>query len=311
MSRDPGEFQSLRPYSAEPEPTSGEPPAGTRPRSGLRLESKIPGLRPRGVGELLDLAFDVLRTRFGTYVGISALIWLPFRAAQPFVGMHRWMGPDAADPSASLFFGFLFNTGGAIVLSFLEVSVLAYLVAGHLESRPVTAFGALRHALARLFPVCIIALLGGILTTFGFACLCLPGILLTWLLYLAPAVCMIEDLGVAESLSRSFELAGRRFLPWIPLATCAGLVGLPFASVAGVVDNPDARSWIIERLPMSAATFDWTMVLVSSLFNGVAEAIRGVVVTVWYFDCRARRDGADLASRIERAGASWRTEPAP
>jgi hypothetical protein len=220
------------------------------------------------------------------------------------------MGPGAGDPSAGLFLGFLFNTGGALVLAFLEVSVLSILVAGHLEGRRVSAFGALRLALSRLVSVGLIAFLGGILTTFGFACLCLPGVLLTWLLYLAPAVCVIENLGVAESISRSFELAGRRFLPWIPLAGATFLIGLPFASVAAAVDNPDARSWIIERLPMSAAAFDWTMVLVSSLFNGVAAAIRGVVVTVWYFDCRARRDGADLASRIARAGDSWRTEAA-
>jgi len=156
----------------------------------------------------------------------------------------------------------------------------------------------------------VLAVLGVILTTFGFACLCLPGVLLTWLLYLAPAVCMIENVGVAESISRSFELAGRRFLPWIPLAGTAWLLGVVFESVAGVVDQPEARAWMIERLSVSAGAFDWTMVVVTSLFNGVAAAIRGVVVTIWYFDCRARRDGADLAARIERAGASWRTEAA-
>jgi len=304
MGRDAGEFQSLRPHSVERDPV--EP---RRDRPGARLESGVQDLRPRGGGELLDQAFEILRSRFGTYVGISTLIWLPMRAAQPVIGIHNWMGPGAGDPSAGLFLAFLFNFIGALVLAFLEVSVLAVLVAGHLEGRRVTAFGALRHAFSRLFPVGVVALLGGILTTFGYLCLCLPGILLTWLFYLAPAVCVIENVGIAESISRSFELAGRRFLPWIPLAGVTFLVGFPFASVAGAVDNPDARSWMIEQLPLSAAAFDWTMVAVSSLFNGVAAAIRGVVVTAWYFDCRARRDGADLAARIARAGAAWRTEP--
>ena len=306
MSRDAGEFQSLRPFAAAPDEAAG--PA--RGRGAVRLDSGVPDLRPRGVGELLDLAFEILRTRFGTYVGITALLWLPMRAAQPFVGMHRWMSPGAVDTSGGWFLGFLFNTGGALVLAFLEVSVLSLLVAGHLEGRRVTAFGALRRSFARLVPVAVVALLGGILTTFGFACLCVPGIFLTWFLYLAPVVCVIENLGPGESISRSFELAGRRFLPWVAFAGAAFLLGLPFSSVAGVVDQPDARAWMIERLSMSAAAFDWTMVVVSSLFNGVAAAIRGVVVTVWYFDCRARRDGADLAGRIARAGASWRTEAA-
>jgi len=304
MGRDPGEFQSLRPRAAVEEEA-----VPARDRGAARLESGVPDLRPRGVGELLDLAFEVLRSRFGTYVGISALIWLPLRAAQPFIGTHQWLGEDGGGPSIGLFFGFLFNLGGALVLAFLEVSVLAVLVAGHLEGKPVTALGALRHALSRLFSVGVIAILGGLLTAVGTACLCLPGIALMWLLYLAPAVCVIENVGIAESISRSFELAGRRFLPWIPVALATTLVGLPFTSLGSVVDDPNGRSWMIENLPMSAAAFDWTMVVLTSLFFGVAAAIRGVVVTVWYFDCRARRDGADLAARIELAGRSWSTEP--
>lgn len=301
MSRDAGEFESLRPFAAAAEEEAGP----TRGGGQVRLESDVPNLRPRGVGELLDLAFEVLRSRFGTYVGIATLIWLPMRATQPFVGMHQW-----GTPSAGWFYGFLFNLGGALVLAFLEVSVLAVLVAGQLEGRRVSVRGALRQAFSRLFSVGVIAILGGLLTLFGCLCLCLPGILLMWLLYLAPAVCVIENVGVIESVSRSFELAGRRFLPWIPLALAALLLGLPFTLIVSVVDDPRGRSWLIESLSMSAYAFDWTMVAVTSLFYGVAAAIRGVVVTVWYFDCRARRDGADLASRIARAGSSWRTEPA-
>ncbi|MFN0007348.1 MAG: hypothetical protein ACKVXR_05520 [Planctomycetota bacterium] len=300
MSRDAGEFESLRPVAAAAEEAGPE-----RGRGQVRLESGVPNLRPRGVGELLDLAFEVLRSRFGTYVGIAALIWLPMRAAQPFIGMHQW-----ETPNAGMFLGFFFNTGGALVLAFLEVSVLAALVAAHLEGRSITPFGALRHALSRLFSVGVIAVLGGMLTAVGYFCLCVPGVVLTWLLYLAPAVCVIENVGVAESISRSFELAGRRFLPWIPLALATFLLGLPFASVASVADTPEARAWMIENLSMPAFAFDWTMVVVTSLFNGVAAAIRGVVVTVWYFDCRARRDGADLGARLARAGTAWRTEPA-
>ena len=82
---------------------------------------------------------------------------------------------------------------------------------------------------------------------------------------------------------------------------------IPFASLGGLVDNPQIRAWMIDQLPMSPSAFDWTMVFFSSLFNGVAAAIRGVVVTVWYFDCRARRDGADLEARLSLAGASWPT----
>jgi len=309
VSRDAGEFQSLRPHAADPDGAEAGP---GRDRASARLDTAVPDLRPRGVGELLDLGFEVLRARFGTFVGVSALIWFPLRAAQPLLGLHRWMGPDAGEPSPSgLILGFVFNTSGSFVVAFLEASVLAILVASHLQGRRTSAREALRRGFSRLLSVGMIALLGGILTSLGFLCLCIPGIALTWLFYLAPAVCVIEDLGIGESLSRSFELAGRRFLPWIPFAGAAFLVGLPFASVTWFADDPNGRAWMIERLPLSASGFDWTMVAVSTLFIGVAGALRGVFVTVWYFDCRARRDGADLEARIARAGASWRAEPAP
>jgi hypothetical protein len=270
----------------------------------------VPELRPRRVGELLDLLFEFLRSRFATYVGISALLWLPMRAAQPFLGLHNWLGPDGSGPSGGFFLGFLFNTFGSFVMTSLEVSVLAVLVSAEFQGRPVSGLHAIRHALGRLFAVALIAVLGGVLTSIGCLCFAVPGIVLMWLLYLAPALCVIEDLGVAESFSRSVELAGRRFVPWIPYALATFLVGLPFASLAGLVDNPDVRSWMIERLPLSASVFDWVMVFVTAAFMGVAASIRGVAVTLWYFDARARRDGVDLAARVARSAETWRAETA-
>ncbi len=45
------------------------------------------------------------------------------------------------------------------------------------------------------------------------------------------------------------------------------------------------------------------VVLFSSLFSGIATAIQGVAAAVWYFDCRARREGIDLAARLEELRA--------
>ena len=63
-------------------------------------------------------------------------------------------------------------------------------------------------------------------------------------------------------------------------------------------------AWMVEALPLSASAFDWTFVAFSSLFLGVGTAIRGVVVTAWYFDCRALREGADLEARLAPAAVA-------
>jgi hypothetical protein len=264
----------------------------------------VPELRPRRVGELLDLLFEFLRSRFATYVGISALLWLPMRAAQPFLGLHNWLGPDGSGPSGGFFLGFLFNTFGSFVMTSLEVSVLAVLVSAEFQGRPVSGLHAIRHALGRLFAVALIAVLGGVLTSIGCLCFAVPGIVLMWLLYLAPALCVIEDLGVAESFSRSVELAGRRFVPWIPYALATFLVGLPFASLAGLVDNPDVRSWMIERLPLSASVFGHAR-WVEQLFVRLLRRVLFLGAGIGYAGGPGRRDlrRSDVHRTDHRGGA--------
>jgi hypothetical protein len=72
-------------------------------------------------------------------------------------------------------------------------------------------------------------------------------------------VCVIENAGIAQSISRSFELAGRRFLPWIPIALATFLLGLPFTGMAAAVDDPTGRAWFLESLSVPAWAFDWTI----------------------------------------------------
>ena len=299
MRRDVGEFQDLRPYAPGQGPESR--PRGDRGRA--RIEEEDLELRPRTVGELLDLAFGLLRSRFGTYVGLCALMWFPVRAAQPFIGAGKLMGVGGNDFSWGVLLGLSFTLLATAVVTFFEISVLSILVASSYSGRRIAVSGALRHAASRFLSVLLIAIVGGILESMGWICFCLPGLLLAWLLYLAPAVCVIEDANVPESFARSVELSWPRILPWMGLAGVSALAALPFGSLAGIVDNREARAWLVEAVPLSASAFDWTMVGFSSLFLGVATAIRGVVVTVWYFDCRAIREGADLEARLARAAA--------
>jgi hypothetical protein len=299
VSRDAGEFQSLRPYSAPADPRDKR--LGDRVQA--RVEAGTPDLRPRSVGELLDLAFEVLRSRFGTYVGVSAALWVPVRIAQPFIGLHNWTQPGDPTFLFGAALGVLFTFLSTAMITVLEVSLVSLLVAAKLEGRTLSLPEAFRRALSRFFSVALIAFVSAILTTLGFACICvlsLPGLYLTWKLYLAPAVCVIENAGVGESLSRSFELSRGRFPAWFALALVAYLFALPFASLTGFADNPNLRAAAIDQLGVSSTIFDWAIVVCSSLFNGVVTAVRGVVVAIWYFDCRARREGIDLMAQLAR-----------
>jgi hypothetical protein len=252
---------------------------------------------------MLDLGLEIFRSRFGILVGLSVLLWMPVRLAQPFIGLHRWAERGAEDASIGLAFGFLFKSLSTLVVSALVNAFVAMLVSAHVEARELPALEALRQAFSRTIALLLIAVLGGILTTAGFACLCIPGVFFAYKVYLAPVVCVVEGTGVAESLSRSFELTRERFLPWAGLIVVVTLLTFPLTSVAAAVDDPNVRELVIQQLGTSGALFDWAAVPFTSLFFGVATALHAVVATVWYFDCRARREGADLAARLQRLRA--------
>jgi hypothetical protein len=306
VRRDEGEFQSLAPLDAVGDAagdTVGPRPARDGGRSRARVESGAPDLKPRDLGEILDLALEVFRSRFGIFVGLSTLLWVPVRFAQPFIGLHKWVGPGSWNLPYGAMFGFLFNLLSTAVVSVLVDALVALLVAAHLEGRALSVRDAFQGVLSRSFAVILIAFMTGILTTAGISCFCIPGIFLAWKLYLAPAVCVVEGASVGESLSRSFELCRGRFLPWVALVVVVFCFTSPFTSVGAAADNPNFRDRAIQELGISGAAFDWAAVAFTSLFIGVATAVRGVIVTVWYFDCRARREGIDLAARLQRLRA--------
>jgi hypothetical protein len=302
VRREEGEFRSLTPSSS-----AGGPESSRRgERGNARVEEETLELGPRSLGEVLDLALEIFRSRFGIFVGLSTLLWIPVRLAQPFIGLHTWAHNGTTDPSIGFLFSFLFSNLSTWVVAALVNAFAAILVAARFGSRVLPVTEALRAALARAFPLLAITFLSGILTTAGWACVCLlcaPGVYLAYKLCLAPVVCVVEGAGIAESLSRSFELMRDRFLPWVGMATVTLFLTLPLSSIGAVTDDPNLRDLLLRELGISGSLFDWAAVPFTALFLGVATAFHGVVGAVWYFDCRARREGVDLAARLERSSA--------
>ncbi len=296
MRGDEGEFQELAPYA----PGSGEPKRGRGRGSIARIEAGVPEIRPRRVGEILDVAMEVFRSRFGTYVGLSTLLWLPVYVAQTFLVVAEWKPGDAPFQTAGFFLGFLATLFATGVVSVLDNAIVARLVADELGGRGFSVAAAVKNALSRCFAIAVIAVVNSTMTTLACFCMVLPGVLVAWRVSLAPAICVIEDAGIVESFARSSHLARGRFLPWLGLFVVAFLLLLPFNSVAAVADRPDLRATALRTLGVPAFAYDCARIGFASLFTGVATAFHAVVVAIWYYDCRAHREGVDLAARLER-----------
>ncbi len=254
-------------------------------------------MRPRRIGELLDVATEVFCGRFALYVGISALLWLPVYAVRPLL-VPEELARDASR-TGELFLGFFVTMLAMLVVTALVSAIIARLVASELGGGAVSVGAALRGVLARSLSIAVLAAVNG-LATLGFACFCLPGFFLLFKVWLAPAVCVIEDVGVAKSLERSVHLSRERFGSWLGIFVTATVLLVPFSWMAGLLDYPGFRDSALRRLGLSRFEYDVARIAFSALFTGVATAYRGVLVTVWYFDGLVRRDGADLAARLER-----------
>jgi hypothetical protein len=282
-------------------------PEVSRPSRGARARARsvvpLPVSGRRGVLEILDLSIQILREHFALLVGLGALAWLPVRVLQPFLGAHVWEHSVQSGSLVGSSISSLVNTAGSALAQCFASALLARIVHAGLEGREVALAPTLRAVLARLHVVVGVALITAIGTTAG-TCACLvPGILLSWKLSVAPIACVIEGSGVGASLGRSWLLTKRGFWRWLLLVASVLLIGLPFTGITVLGDLPGARAQVLAWSGLSGTPFDVLFVLVSSLMLGVAIALHSSVLTVYYADCRVRREGTDLEAQHARLAA--------
>lgn len=296
MRHVPASVVTLRPLDElERQPA----PAASGPgRTALRA----PG-GPRSVLEMLDLALEVLRDRFGLMVGLATLAWLPVRALQPFLGAHVWESSLASGASLGPSLSLVVNSGATALAQCFGSALLARLVYDGLVGREFALGPALRFVLLRFHVVLGIAFVTAIASAAGMCACILPWLLVAWKFSMAPMICVIEGTGVGASLQRSFLLTRRGFWRWLFLTLCASALSGPFTLIAVFADLPDMRGRALAFSGLSSASFDALLVLVSSLVLGVTIALHAALLTVYYADARLRREGADLEADLARLAA--------
>jgi hypothetical protein len=248
-------------------------------------------LEPRGVGAILDTALEVLRARFGTCVGVAALLWVaPLLLGR--VGMRVGGTLEA--------FSMLSGIVAQFVVQGLSVGLVTVVVYSHLQgqrvSGPQSAWIALRSTPALI----VAALISSFGTVVGALCCLVPGIVLSWLWMVAPAAVVLERIGPLEALARSASLAKGGFLRWAGTMLTQIALTLPLTLVATSLADPTVRAWIEPRTGLDPLGFDLLDIGVSALMMGTATALSAVVLTVFYIDCRVRKEGFDLVMRLER-----------
>jgi hypothetical protein len=261
---------------------------GAAPRSGAG--TPFP-LEPRGVGAILDTALEVLSARFGTCVGVAACLWVPALSLGR-IGLRARGALEALSMVTGL--------AAQFVVQGLAVGLVTIVVYGHLQGRRVSGPESARIALLSTPALLATALISSLGTVGGACCCIVPGIVLSWLWMVAPAAVVLERVGPIQALARSAALAKGGFLRWAGTMLTQVALTLPVTIIGASLADPNVRAWIEPRLGLGPLAFDVLDVALSSFLMGIATALSAVVLTVFYIDCRVRKEGFDLVMRLER-----------
>ena len=143
------------------------------------------GLRPLGIGEILDSAFSVYRRQFATLVGIAAVFHAPAAALHLF------------DALAGALVGWIFTIAATAPLIWIVSQALTGAQAGFSD--------ALRTGMRRALPVIVGFVMLMIPVMLGMVLLVVPGVILSIMWFAWAQVIVLE--GRQNFYGRSAQLA--------------------------------------------------------------------------------------------------------
>lgn len=264
------------------------------------------GLRPLGVGELIDAAIRIYRSRAKTLLAAVAIPVVPVLVLTTLVSFSSQ--PDlTVDPAT----GQTNFDGGdlALTLAGLIVSLIATTIATSIATAACfrSISGAyvgddpdwresLRFAMSRLGSVLGLTVLVGLVTVLGLVA-CIVGVLVPMtFLSIAMPVLLVEGLGVTDAMGRSWRLV--RGTAWRVLGIVLLSALLAFAFQAAL------------SAPIAVIFFVDVSTAVEQIINGVVSMISTVLVVPFsaaltmalYVDLRVRKEGFDLVLWSQRLG---------
>lgn len=232
-----------------------------------------PALRARSVGEILDLSFQLYRSRWKQMATATGIVVLPLLVLQAIAPVEML---SLLDSLGNLFF---LAASAAVVVIASE----AYM------GREISASDALSKVGGRFLSVWGAAIIQGILIFLGMLLLIIPGIIAAaWTFAMQQAV-MIEGRNAGEAFERSRDLSRDHF-KHILLTSVMMFVIVFFAMIGfGIV------------LAMGVESVRLTALLVNVALVAI-NPLAAVVATVLYYDLRIRKEAFDVAMATERLG---------
>lgn len=300
------------------------------------------GLRPRSIGEVLDLTFQIYRERFSSFavLGIAtgllrlilSLAWtvLLFRSIDfPLEDISSIDPERMGGLLIAMLIGLpLFLLALMLISGFSVVAMTAAADDGFF-GRPSSLGAVVSKGLARTLPAACVTLLTSILTFAGTCLCCLPGLAALIIWVLAVPLVHLERASITGSMTRSWELVLRRGSTslssqsnWVRILV-VGLVTFAVYLIMSVIGQLPAAALNVgsilgSREPTMTAlgpqpaplTIMLPLMFVSAAIQGLFIPFLVIPWTIVYYDIRTRYEGLDLEQAASRmGGASGQVDP--
>lgn len=281
-------------------------------------------LRPLGIGEIFDTAFELYKDNFVLFVLIAAVSAVPLsvatglvvlRYSQEFVHLSSLVSNGLPE------LGSLFSGLSALLQSLalfaplslighgLQITALAAAASSRYLGQRASLAGSYLPLFKHIVPFAATALLYGLAMGLGFAC-CYLGLILPATAYAFTAHAFVvegEDIGFWRAMRRSAGLVsgfgGRVFGTLCILAFVYGLLfigmtfPLKFALETLLQIVPGSGSWF--GAARAVSEFSVRGQVLEQMCGGLAGMILAPflvsVLTVLYFDLRVRKEAFDIA----------------
>jgi len=273
---------------------------------------QAPRLRPLDLGQTLDVAIKLVRSRAASFMLAVLVVVVPIEVLSVFITTSTTVEYDVAGEAVYDDEGAYVAGQAAIALlggagALLSTAACLKLVAEGYLGRPASAAASLAFAARRGPALVALTLVTFVGLAFAFVALIVPGIWLAVAWSLAYPALLVERLGVIGSLRRSFRLVKGHW--W---RTC-GVLLVAYILMTVVTLALIAVAVGLIAVFMDGSSFGATLLeaAVNVLAGLITTPLLAAVIGVVYFDLRVRKEGFDLAVLAEHIGGTPALDPAP
>ncbi|CAN5922010.1 hypothetical protein BH11GEM2_BH11GEM2_16620 [soil metagenome] len=241
-------------------------------------------LRPRGVSEIVDAAFQILRAHYSQFVMCSALAYLPWLIVQlVFLGDPRqWAG-------TTWWVAVLAGMGIWMSFALMSAAIITCASQAYLGD-PVNVAVAIRRAAPRLPRVMVAALLRYVGLTLGIFFFLVGALWVAARLFALTPLIILEDASVPTAFSRSAALSNgrkRHILNTLGLAAIIyWVVAMGISMVSSLSGN-----FVVQ-------------VMAGGIYTILAYPIIAITECLLYYDARIQSEGLDIELMAAELGAA-------